>query len=113
VLHVTARAGDRVTAQLPKDVDLHTTPGLRAIGDRIIDEGCRHLTLDASHTLHVDSTGINALIVWYRRLDALHGSLTLSGVSEHLSGLLRRLGLHTVLAITPGAADTDAPGSGE
>jgi hypothetical protein len=27
--------------------------------------------------------------------------------------LLRRLGLHTVLAITPGAADTDAPGSGE
>lgn len=110
MLHVTQRVGDRVTAELPEDADLHTTPGLRAIGDRVIDEGCRHLTLDASRTLHVDSTGISALITWYQRLDALDGSLTLSGVGEHLYGLLTRLGLHTVMAITPGTATTDAPG---
>ncbi|MCS0604364.1 STAS domain-containing protein [Streptomyces sp. LP11] len=110
MLHVTERAGDRVVARLPEDVDLHTTPGLRAVGDRIIDEGCRHLTLDASRTLHLDSTGICAFVVWYQRLDALSGSLTLSGVSEHLYGLLARLGLHTAMTITAGGAASDSPG---
>ncbi|MER6535433.1 STAS domain-containing protein [Streptomyces sp. 900105755] len=111
MLHVTERAGDRVVAQLPEDVDLHSTPGLRAVGDRMIDEGCRHLTLDCSGTLYLDSTGISAIVVWYQRLDAVGGSLTLSEVNEHLYSLLTRLGLHTAITITPGTATSDKQGS--
>ncbi|MER6222734.1 STAS domain-containing protein [Streptomyces sp. 900105755] len=111
MLRVTERAGDRVVAELPEDVDLHSTPGLRALGDRMIDEGCRHLTLDCSRTLYLDSTGISAIVAWYQRLDAADGSLTLSQVNEHLYSLLTRLGLHTAITITPGTAASDKQGS--
>ncbi|MEU3509440.1 STAS domain-containing protein [Streptomyces longwoodensis] len=109
MLHVTDRAGDHVTARLPEDVDLDTTPGLRAVGDRMIDEGCRHLTLDASRVVTLDSTGITALIAWYQRLTPLEGSLTVTGLSEHLSALLVRLGLHGVIT-EPDAPVTDPAG---
>ncbi|MDO0924312.1 STAS domain-containing protein [Streptomyces sp. TG1A-8] len=101
MLVVTERAGDRVTAALPEDVSLFTVPGLRAVGDRIIDEGCRHLTLDASHTQDLDSTGITALVTWYRRLEDLGGTLAVIEVSDHHHRLLTRLGLHTALAVSP------------
>ncbi|MFF5637076.1 STAS domain-containing protein [Streptomyces sp. NPDC012825] len=108
MLHVTARAGNRVTARLPEDVDLHTAPLLRAVGDRVIDEGCRHLTLDASRTSCMDSSGVTLLITWYQRLDRLEGTVELIQVSTNMYELLHRLGLHTAMTITP---RTPAPGT--
>ncbi|MEV7416222.1 STAS domain-containing protein [Streptomyces sp. NPDC089919] len=101
MLQITARTGDHVTARLPQDVDLDAVPGLRAIGDRIIDEGCRHLTLDASGTAHLDSSGITLLLGWYRRLARLDGSLSLVGVGRRQHALLRQLGLDTVITVVP------------
>ncbi|WP_052845311.1 STAS domain-containing protein [Streptomyces sp. NRRL S-31] len=110
MLHIVARTGDHVVAALPEDVDLYSTPFLRAVADRIIDEGCRHLTLDASRTLHLDSTGVTALIAWYQRLDPLGGSLAVTGLDEHLYALLTRLGLNGVITLTgPAAHDTPRP----
>jgi anti-anti-sigma factor len=109
VLQITERAGDHVTGTLPEDVDFPSTPGLRAATDRIIDEGCRHLTLDASHTLHLDSTGITALLIWHQRLEDLGGTLTLTGLNQHLRYLLSRLGLDTILNLTPRTPTTDTP----
>lgn len=111
MLRITERAGEHVTVALPEDVDLSSTPRLRAAIGRVIDEGCRHLTVDASHTLHVDSTGITALILWHQRLEVLGGTLTLTHVDQHLCHLLHRLGLDTVLTITPHAATTGPPTS--
>ena len=109
MLQVTERTGDRVTARLPEDVDLDSTSRLQAVGDRVIDEGCRHLTLDASDTLYLDSTGTTLLIAWFQRLEGLGGTLSLTQVSEHIRDVLLRLGLDTVLTITPRAADPGAP----
>ncbi|WP_033210281.1 STAS domain-containing protein [Streptomyces bikiniensis] len=110
MLHVTTRAGDRVTALLPESVDLHTVPLLRAVGNRIIDEGCRHLTLDASRSRFLDSSGITLLINWYQRLDRIDGSLSLAGVNADIHGLLHRLGLDTVIVLIPRAPAPDPPG---
>ncbi|GAB1332340.1 STAS domain-containing protein [Streptomyces sp. NPDC093260] len=112
MLQVTERTDDEVVARLPQDVDLYTTPGLRAVGDRIIDEGCRHLVLDASDTLHVDSTGITLIITWYRRLDRMGGAVVLTQVQDHLCDLLLRLGLGTVMTITRRTARPDSPNGG-
>jgi anti-anti-sigma factor len=110
VLQIVERAGDHVTAALPEDVDLYSSPFLCALAERMIDEGCRHLTLDASRTCHLDSTGITALVTWYQRLDALGGTLAMTGADEHVHALLTRLGLHTVIAIGPGTpTDTPSP----
>ncbi|MFD8153063.1 STAS domain-containing protein [Streptomyces sp. NPDC001046] len=100
MLHIVERTGDHVTGALPVDVDLYSTPSLRAEVDRMIDEGCRHLTLDASRMLFIDSTGITALVSWYQRLAALRGSVAVRGLSDHHHSLLTRLGLDTVMTIS-------------
>ncbi|MEV5432360.1 STAS domain-containing protein [Streptomyces sp. NPDC052701] len=106
MLHVIAREGDRVTAELPEDVDLYTTPALRAVVHRLIDEGCRRLVLDASRTVHLDSTGVSALVAWFHRLDGQGGTLVVTGLSEALHRMLTILGLDTVMALTPGPASS-------
>ncbi|MFF8507859.1 STAS domain-containing protein [Streptomyces sp. NPDC015492] len=110
MLHVTTRVGDHVTALLPENVDLHTAPLLRAVGARIIDEGCRHLTLDASWSRSLDSSGVTLLIEWYQRLTRLDGTLRLTGVDAHVYDLLCRLGLDTVITLIPRASTPDPPG---
>ncbi|WP_306325973.1 STAS domain-containing protein [Streptomyces venezuelae] len=110
MLHVTTRAGNRVTALLPENVDLHTASLLCAVGDRMIDEGCRHLTLDASRSRFLDSSGVTLLIHWYQRLTRLDGTLSLAEVNAHIHDLLHRLGLHTVITITPRTPTPGPPG---
>ncbi|MET9931287.1 MULTISPECIES: STAS domain-containing protein [unclassified Streptomyces] len=90
-----------MNALLPESVDLHTAPLLRAVGARMIDEGCRHLVLDASRSRFLDSSGVTLLINWYQRLDRLEGTLSLTGVNANIYDLLHRLGLDTVITLTP------------
>ncbi|MFE5511693.1 STAS domain-containing protein [Streptomyces sp. NPDC056529] len=110
MLHVTTRTGDRVTAALPEDVDLHTAPLLRAVGARMIDEGCRHLVLDASKSRFLDSSGVTLLIHWYQRLTRLDGTLSLTEVNANVYDLLHRLGLDTVITTTLRTPAPDPPG---
>ncbi|MDO0924311.1 STAS domain-containing protein [Streptomyces sp. TG1A-8] len=98
------RTGERVTAALPEDVDLYTSPELHSAGERLIDDGCRHLVLDLSRVQNWDSTGITVFLSWYQRLAGSGGSLSLTGVGDHLQRVFSRLGLDTFLLITPGAA---------
>ncbi|MFC8176905.1 STAS domain-containing protein [Streptomyces sp. NPDC057242] len=107
MLHVTTRAGDRITALLPESVDLHTAPLLRAVGGRMIDEGCRHLVLDASRSRFLDSSGVTLLIHWYQSLTRLEGTLSVTGANAHVYDLLHRLGLDTVITLTPHAPTPD------
>ncbi|MFJ5933984.1 STAS domain-containing protein [Streptomyces sp. NPDC093071] len=107
MLHVTMRTGNGVTALLPESVDLHTVPLLRAVGNRMIDEGCRHLTLDASRSSFLDSSGVTLLINWYQRLNRLEGTLSLTGVNTNIYDLLHRLGLDAVITLTPHAPTPD------
>lgn len=107
MLNVTGREGDRVTARLPEDVDLYTTPGLCALVNRMIDEGCRHLTLDASAVRRLDSTGVTAFITWYQRLATPGGTLTLTGLTGHPQLMLTRMGLHILFIITPDPPSDD------
>ncbi|MFF9087511.1 STAS domain-containing protein [Streptomyces sp. NPDC014991] len=102
MLRIIESQGDRTRAQLPEDVDLYTTSTLRTAVDGLIDAGCRHLVLDASRTLHMDSTGVSALVGWYQRLDALGGSLGVTGLDDGLLRMFTILGLDTVMSLTPG-----------
>ncbi|MCK8432999.1 STAS domain-containing protein [Streptomyces sp. D2-8] len=106
VLHIIEREGDRVVAQLPEDVDLYTTPSVVTAVDALIDSGCRHLVLDATHTLHMDSTGVSALVGWYQRLDGAGGSLGVTGLHDGLLRMFTILGLDTVMSLKPGPATT-------
>ncbi|MFE1250839.1 STAS domain-containing protein [Streptomyces sp. NPDC058735] len=106
MLHIIEREGDRVVAQLPEDVDLYTTPSVVTAVNAIIDSGCRHLVLDASHTLHMDSTGVSALVGWYQRLDALGGSVSAVGLHDGLLRMFGVLGLDTVMSLKPGPTAT-------
>ncbi|MGW6544822.1 STAS domain-containing protein [Streptomyces massasporeus] len=106
VLHIIERDDDRVLAQLPEDVDLYTTPSVATAVNGLIDSGCRHLVLDATRTLHMDSTGVSALVGWYQRLDAAGGSLGITGLHEGLLRMFTILGLDNVMSLGPGPAAT-------
>ncbi|MEW1906598.1 STAS domain-containing protein [Streptomyces sp. NPDC086147] len=80
------------------------------MGNRIIDEGCRHLVLDASQSRFLDSSGVTLLIHWYQRLHGLEGTLSLTGVNANIHDLLHRLGLDTVITLTPRTPIADPPG---
>ncbi|WP_163010866.1 STAS domain-containing protein [Streptomyces dangxiongensis] len=104
MLHIIESQGDRTRAELPEDVDLYTASSLRTAVGGLIDAGCRHLVLDASRTLHMDSTGVSALVSWYQRLDAVGGSLGITGLDDGLLRMFTILGLDTVMSLTPGKA---------
>ncbi|NEE23463.1 STAS domain-containing protein [Streptomyces sp. SID7499] len=106
VLHIMEREGDRVVAQLPEDVDLYTTPSVSTAVNGLIDSGCCHLVLDATRTLHMDSTGVSALVGWYQRLDVVDGSLGVTGLHDGLLRMFTILGLDNVMSLTPGPAAT-------
>ncbi|GAA3505039.1 hypothetical protein GCM10019016_121520 [Streptomyces prasinosporus] len=106
MLHIIERRGDRVVAELPEDVDLYTTSSVTTAVGGLIDSGCRHLVLDASHTLHMDSTGVSALVGWFQRLEGLGGSLSVTGLHDGLLRMFGVLGLDTVMALEPGPATT-------
>ncbi|MFI8193297.1 STAS domain-containing protein [Streptomyces sp. NPDC085946] len=101
---MSEREGDRTVAELPEDVDLYTTASLRVAVERVIDEGCRHLVLDASRTQHLDSTGVSALVGWYHRLERNGGTLAVTGLNDGLLRMLTMLGLDTVMTLEPGTA---------
>ncbi|MET9390210.1 STAS domain-containing protein [Streptomyces sp. NPDC006624] len=101
MLHISEREGDRVVAELPEDVDLYTAPSVVTAVHALIDSGCRHLVLDASHTLHMDSTGVSALVGWYQRLDEAGGSLSVIGLHDGLLRMFGVLGLDTVISLKP------------
>ncbi|MFC6882604.1 MULTISPECIES: STAS domain-containing protein [Actinomadura] len=60
-----------------------------------------HLILDLSRVPFCDSSGLNALIVLYRRLKAGHGSLTLAAVPDRLTRLLTHTGVNRLIPTHP------------
>ncbi|MEV5432363.1 STAS domain-containing protein [Streptomyces sp. NPDC052701] len=99
VLKVVQRCDDLVIVAFPEDVDLHTSEAMSGIGDRLLDEGCRHLIVEASRTSYLDSTGVTLLLRWLHRLEDLGGTLILTGLNQHLTTKLDILGLTEVFAL--------------
>ncbi len=87
---------DGVILRPTGEVDMSTSPLLKKLATKIIDEGATRLALDLSRVEFLDSTGLGALVVILKRVRDKGGNLCLFGASEQVQGLLSMTGLDTV-----------------
>ena len=79
-----------------------------AMKDRLlamVDDGARHLVVDASRTGYIGSAGFWALLLVDRRLKARGGGLALCGLSQECARALEKGGFGSVLAVYKGYAE--------
>ncbi|MCS0604358.1 STAS domain-containing protein [Streptomyces sp. LP11] len=100
MLQLIDREDALIVAALPEDVDLFTSPDVRAAGEGLLDGGCRFLVLDTSTVAHIDSSGITVLLAFWQRLDEAGGAMVLSVPDPHLRWRLDILGLDSVMDVT-------------
>lgn len=87
----------------PGDIDISTTPSLRADVDALIDGGARRIIVNCEHVSFIDSTGLAFLLTRARRLMRSDGLLSLVNASPAVARFLQIARLIDVLHVT--AAD--------
>jgi anti-sigma B factor antagonist len=81
-----------VTGELNLFTSEHLSPATRtAVGDHA------HVVLDLAAVPFCDSSGLNALIILYRRLRGAGGSLSLAAVPDRLMRLLHTTGVQRLI----------------
>jgi anti-sigma B factor antagonist len=65
----------------------------------------RHVTLDLTDTMYLDSSGVGWLLTCHKRLREKGGKLTLENVPSIVTNLLRLLKLSRLLGVDPPGTD--------
>lgn len=92
---VCRREGERLTVSLSGEVDEHSSNGLRARLDGLInDREIRRIVFDLSGVTLMDSSGIGVILGRYRRLSERGGSMDIRGASGSVERVLRVSGVY-------------------
>ncbi|TDB84641.1 anti-sigma factor antagonist [Actinomadura sp. KC216] len=83
------------------ELSYRTSPALIQHATTIAERGHPDLILDLAQVLFWDSSGLSALIVTYRRLTSVGGSLTLTAPPERLRHVLTTTGIDQVISTHP------------
>ena len=103
------RKDGKVVVHVAGEVDMATAPELRgALDDLIVDQGNLFVTVDLAHTTFMDSTGLNALVLARKNMQARGGFLTLADPPATVLRLFEVAGLTRVFDIVSSDA-TDLP----
>lgn len=86
---------------LEGEIDLHYAPALRSILQSKIKSRCPALVLDFSRVTFIDSSGLAAIIEYFRDAADHEGVLCLTGLSETLRTVFEIVRLDTVIPIFP------------
>ncbi len=74
-------AGGTPVLKVKGEIDLHTCPELRAVLQRLMDEGKRHIILQLADVPYVDSAALGVLVDTQRRLREKGGGIYLAQVT--------------------------------
>lgn len=93
---------------LEGEIDLHYAPVLRALLMGKIKSRCPALILNMGGVSFIDSTGLAAIIEYFRDSSAFEGVLCLTGLNATLKSILEIVRLDQLIAVfqSPGAAIT-------
>ncbi len=85
------------------EIDLSTSPLLRATLVSLVDAGAQDLTVDMTDVTFVDSTGLGVLVGALQLLQARGGEgLTVRGVGPVVRRVFELTGLDAVFSVEPG-----------
>jgi len=93
---------------LEGEIDLHYAPVLRALLQAKVHAGCRELVMDLSGVSFIDSSGLAAIIEYFRDSAEFEGVLCLAGLSEMLRTIFEIVRLDKVIPIFESRADAIA-----
>ena len=89
-----------LTVSLSGDIDHHRVKGLLQELDREIDEVLpRSLIVDFSAVPFMDSSGVAVLLRLWRRMEALGGEISVTGLAEQPSRVFQAAGLSRLIPL--------------
>ena len=95
----TARNRD-LSLSLSGEIDHHGAKGLmRELTEEVDAVLPRRLTVDCSRVTFMDSSGIAVLLRLWKRMEALGGSIRVTGLREQPARVLRAAGLERLITI--------------
>jgi anti-sigma B factor antagonist len=98
-LHVLRLAGE---------IDLSTSPELRARLQQHAKAKCPALVLDFSEVRYIDSSGLATIVEYVQHARAFDGRLALAHVSDRVRTIFELVRLHEILPIHPTVAEAAA-----
>ena len=91
-----------LTISLSGDIDHHRVKGLLQELDREIDEVLpRSLIVDFSAVPFMDSSGVAVMLRLWRRMEALGGEISVTGLSEQPARVFQAAGLSRLIPLKP------------
>jgi anti-anti-sigma factor len=99
---IDVRTGDFVaTISLAGELDMATSPRLRQLIDRLIEDGRPRIVLDLGGLSFCDSAGLNTFVQGDKHCAARGGWLRLAHPRGHVARVLELSGVDEVLAYRP------------
>lgn len=90
---------------LEDDIDLHFAPVLRALLQGKIKLRCAALILDLAAVDFIDSSGLAAIIEYYRDAAEYGGVLCLAGTNDTLRSIFQMCRMDTLISLFASAAE--------
>ncbi len=81
------RGADRIV-ELTGEVDLHTSPELRELFQRVLAQGPRRVIVDLGGVPYMDSSGVGTLVELKRNVEREGGRLILAGLQPRVRSVL-------------------------
>lgn len=81
------------------EVDIHTSPALKAALGEAVGSGCPVVVADLSGVMFIDSSGLGVLVGALRRAREAGGELRLVSANDAVIKILRITGLDTVFPL--------------
>jgi anti-sigma B factor antagonist len=95
----TFRDGETCVVRVVGEVDVHTSPSLKAALAAATGDGCMVTIADLSEVPFIDSSGLGVLIGALRRAREAGGDLRLVSADEAVIKILRITGLDRVFSL--------------
>ncbi|AEV89107.1 anti-sigma F factor antagonist [Actinoplanes sp. SE50] len=113
-LQLSARTSGACTVvKVGGEVDTDTVPQLEAFLQQVADGGGVRVVLDLADVSFLDSSGLGALIVWFKELQSRGGRLCVAAVQDLVAYVLRVAAVDQVVNVydTVEAAEAGMPPS--
>ncbi|GAA0965217.1 STAS domain-containing protein [Actinocorallia libanotica] len=98
---LAAEHGKAAVLTVAGDLDLHTSDLFDERIAAAVRPGITDVVLEMSQVSFCDSTGLSALIILFRRLNAEGGHLALAAPPDRLFRLLQMTGIHQLIPSHP------------
>jgi len=101
----TAQDGDVCRVTVQGEIDVYTSPALKAEIASAVESGCVNLVVDIEGVGFIDSSGLGVLVSGLRRVKETSGSMHIVCTRESILKIFRITGLDRVFPIFSNAEE--------